>query len=376
MEEILHADPCLIGFSIFSSFDPLTRAIPIEHVVDTISHLQKKYRCNHFAIHDEELPPGRAQQLSAELLKQQVKDVRFYAYGRLGKGYDNEELFSLMKKAGFAAIAWGLESGTQKVLDLMEKNTKLDSIERILQKSHVTGIRNLCFIMFGFPGESREDADETVEFLEENREAIDLVMSGVFALAQQSPISKNPAKWGMRRGKDGVWEKGTGMSDKESHTYHSRFVGSRKLKFRDESGTKLNHMPPSHLMRMLHFLTGSRGIMVLSKAVDLIDENQLNCVYPVVLGDIDEGLLHPVDTTRSFAVNRIKPVKPLKLGQTEMETFKLADGKRSARMILELVSKQAEGGRAGQEKVRELSLTFMKAMFEGRHALGFGEPFP
>ena len=43
---------------------------------------------------------------------------------------------------------------------------------------------------------------------------------------------------------------------------------------------------------------------------------------------------------------------------------------------LELVSKQAEGDRAGQEKVRELSLAFMKAMFEGRHALGFGEPFP
>ena len=351
-------------------------AIPIEHVVDTLSHLQRRYRCNHFAIHDQEVPPVRARQLSVELLERKIENVRLYAYGILGKGYDKEGLFSLMKKAGFAALVWGLESGCQKVLDLMVKNTEIGQIERILHKSHLAGIRNLCFVMFGFPGENREDADETVEFLEENQEVIDLVIAGVFELVEQSPIAKNPEKWGMRLGKEGVWEKGTGMSDEESKAYHQRFMAKRSLTFRDESGTKLNHLPPSHMLRMLHFLMGSRGIMESSRAAELIGKNQLDYIYPVVLGEIEEGVLKTADTMRTFAVNKIKPVKPRRLRQTEMETFKLADGKRSARMILELVSKQAEGDRAGQEKVRELSLAFMKAMFEGRHALGFGEPFP
>jgi hypothetical protein len=338
--------------------------------------LQRRYRCNHFAIHDEELPPGRARQLSVALLERKVENVRLYAYGRLGKGYDKEDLFPLMKKAGFAALVWGLESGCQKVLDLMVKNTEIGSIDRILHKSHLAGIRNLCFVMFGFPGENREDADETVEFLMENQEVIDLVIAGVFALAEQSPIADNPEKWGMRLGKEGAWEKGTGMSDEESKAYHQRFMAKRSLTFRDESGTKLNHMPPSHMLRMLHFLMGSRGIMESSRAAELLDKNQLDCVYPVVLGAIEEGVLKTVDTMRTFAVNKIKPVKPRRLGPTEMETFKLTDGKRSARMILELVSRQAEGDRMGHEKIRASSLAFMKAMFEGRHALGFGEPFP
>jgi radical SAM superfamily enzyme YgiQ (UPF0313 family) len=81
-------------------------------------------------------------------------------------------VFAKMKKAGCIHVTFGIESGSQHVLELMRKKYKIIDADNALRAAHEEGIKVTCNFMFGFPGESREDFRETLDFLSRNRIAI------------------------------------------------------------------------------------------------------------------------------------------------------------------------------------------------------------
>jgi len=118
------------------------KAFSVERTVETIRYLKQKHDCSHFAFHDDELVPSRAKKISGEILKSDLKDISIYAYARLTKGYNNTKLLASLRQAGFSTIAWGLESGSQKMLDLMNKGTNISTMTGILEKSSQNGFMN------------------------------------------------------------------------------------------------------------------------------------------------------------------------------------------------------------------------------------------
>ncbi|MCX6150718.1 MAG: radical SAM protein [Ignavibacteriales bacterium] len=76
-----------------------------------------------------------------------------------------EELIEKMYKAGCWRIFWGFESGSQRVVDLMKKNFKLENAKRIIQTCHKNGIQNLLPLIIGFPGETTEDFISSIDFV-------------------------------------------------------------------------------------------------------------------------------------------------------------------------------------------------------------------
>jgi anaerobic magnesium-protoporphyrin IX monomethyl ester cyclase len=63
-------------------------------------------------------------------------------------------------------VAWvGAESGSQRVLDAMEKGTRVDQIERASTLLRAAGIEVGFFLQFGYPGETREDIDKTLAMI-------------------------------------------------------------------------------------------------------------------------------------------------------------------------------------------------------------------
>jgi hypothetical protein len=117
--------------------------------------------------------------------------------------------------AGLRAVAWGVESGSQRVLDFMQKGTKLEEVEKVLENSKRTGIMNMAYIMFGFPTETEEEAKETIRFLQENQENIDLVSPSTFGLQKESRIYETPEKFGV---KEIMFSKRTVFDDKITYT--------------------------------------------------------------------------------------------------------------------------------------------------------------
>jgi radical SAM superfamily enzyme YgiQ (UPF0313 family) len=70
-----------------------------------------------------------------------------------------------MFQAGCRDVTFGLESGSQRVLDLMRKQATPETAEVVLKNMTEAGIHTLGNFMFGFPGETEEDFQETMRFL-------------------------------------------------------------------------------------------------------------------------------------------------------------------------------------------------------------------
>ena len=78
--------------------------------------------------------------------------------------YVDGPLLQLMKRAGCRLIHFGVESGSARVLAETNKRITLEQIERGIAETKQSGIDQVCFFMFGFPGETAEDMEATIAF--------------------------------------------------------------------------------------------------------------------------------------------------------------------------------------------------------------------
>jgi len=77
----------------------------------------------------------------------------------------DEALLRKLKSAGCIQVEYGFESGSQKMLDLMEKGTKVEDNYRAAELTRKSGMRMLANLITGMPGETKEDFAETLRFL-------------------------------------------------------------------------------------------------------------------------------------------------------------------------------------------------------------------
>ena len=78
------------------------------------------------------------------------------------------ELLRKMKRAGCHHLTYGIESGSQHVLDLMRKRYRIEDADKVVKSTHEAGIQVTCNFMFGFPGETEEDFQQTLKFIKRN----------------------------------------------------------------------------------------------------------------------------------------------------------------------------------------------------------------
>ena len=76
----------------------------------------------------------------------------------------DEELLVNLRDCGCYEVGYGVESGVQRSLDMMRKDQKLEDVERTMGLTRKVGIRTKCFMIIGFPWETRADVDETIRF--------------------------------------------------------------------------------------------------------------------------------------------------------------------------------------------------------------------
>jgi radical SAM superfamily enzyme YgiQ (UPF0313 family) len=76
--------------------------------------------------------------------------------------YVDEEMLSLMGRAGCMLIAWGLESGSEEILRRAHKGYKMEQAHRALQWAHAAGIKNWGYFIIGLPGETLATIRQTI----------------------------------------------------------------------------------------------------------------------------------------------------------------------------------------------------------------------
>jgi anaerobic magnesium-protoporphyrin IX monomethyl ester cyclase len=92
-----------------------------------------------------------------------------------------------------------VESGTQRVLDAMRKGSRVAIMDHVLKEAQSAGIRNLIFLLFGFPSETKEEWEETLRFVEAHRNNIDAISKSSFLLLPNSELFNNPDRYGITR---------------------------------------------------------------------------------------------------------------------------------------------------------------------------------
>ena len=100
----------------------------------------------------------------ADALEKEGLDIPFKCLSRVDLLLRDGEIESLAR-AGCRIVWVGAESGSQKVLDAMEKGSTVEQIREASRRLHEAGIEVGFFLQFGYPGETREEIESTLELV-------------------------------------------------------------------------------------------------------------------------------------------------------------------------------------------------------------------
>jgi anaerobic magnesium-protoporphyrin IX monomethyl ester cyclase len=135
-----------------------------EHVVDEIAWLKRTYRPDHLWIADDifGLKPGWIARF-AELL--QARDAALPFKCLLRADQVTPAVAAALKTAQCRTVWVGAESGSQRILDAMEKGTRVEQVGAATTLLREAGIEVGFFLQFGYPGETRDDIEQTLQMV-------------------------------------------------------------------------------------------------------------------------------------------------------------------------------------------------------------------
>jgi anaerobic magnesium-protoporphyrin IX monomethyl ester cyclase len=138
-----------------------------ENVVDEMIWLKQNYQPDHIWFADDifGLKPGWLAHFG-ELVQARGAQIPFKCLSRADLLTRPGEVATL-KRAGAATLWMGAESGSQKILDAMDKGTRVEQIHEAARLLKAAGVRVGFFLQFGYPGETRADIEKTLRLMRE-----------------------------------------------------------------------------------------------------------------------------------------------------------------------------------------------------------------
>ncbi len=172
------------------------RTKKVEEIIEEIRGLKTKYHCRHFHFTDESYPPALFRKLTRKLVETDM-DIVWTTHMRFEKSLSDEAVWNDARASGCKFLHYGYESGSERVLKLMDKATTKEVIQNSLQRAADAGIWNHVMGFFGFPGETRQEAYDSMRFLEKNKELVHSIGFGTFDLSKHTPVAKDPERFGV-----------------------------------------------------------------------------------------------------------------------------------------------------------------------------------
>ncbi len=153
------------------SNDPYWAFNDMDTVADDIEELSRRYDTRYFFFMNPEINPSYdVADRFADTVIERGLDISWTDCANF-RNMDNR-LLGKLKRAGAVRMIFGFETGSQRMLDLINKDLDIDRAERILAKAHELGIWSQIEIICGFPYETEHDIDMTIEFINKNSEYI------------------------------------------------------------------------------------------------------------------------------------------------------------------------------------------------------------
>ncbi len=142
------------------------------------------------------MSPSYLRRLSKVLAESDL-EISWSAELRLEKSLSQTRLAADLRSSGCVSIAFGFESGCQRILDLLAKGVDLDLVPGLLAELARAGIGAQMMGFIGFPGETEDEALATYHFLERHREHWTLAAIGDFGLTPGAIAAQQPERFGI-----------------------------------------------------------------------------------------------------------------------------------------------------------------------------------
>ncbi|MFO8058754.1 MAG: radical SAM protein [bacterium] len=149
------ADPVYYGHAL--------RLKSPERIVTEMEEIREKYGIRDFLFWSESFTLKR--EWTVRVLNELTRsgaDFRIVCNSRTD--HVDPELLSLMREAGVWMVGYGVESGSQFVLDLMNKKTSVEQNRKAITWTKEAGLQATAHMVIGYPGETRETVQETIDF--------------------------------------------------------------------------------------------------------------------------------------------------------------------------------------------------------------------
>jgi len=167
------------------------RVLPLEHVLSEIEDVVNR-GFSHILLSDDNIlvQPERFRTLMKAIKPFGLK----FRLNQDARAID-EGMMRLAKEAGCCEISFGIETGSQKMLNLMNKQTTVEANRRAILAAKGHGIKTKAYFIVNFPGEDDSTVEETLEFVRQVKPDKWLLSS--FAPLPGSDTFHNPLKYGI-----------------------------------------------------------------------------------------------------------------------------------------------------------------------------------
>lgn len=171
--------------------------LPAARVVEQMQAVHEKYGVQHIFFADEAITPRNLRDVSAALAAAD-SPITWCGCVRFEKAL-TAELLQSMARGGCRMLLFGLETASLPIVERMHKGVQVEQMGRILDEGAAAGLWNHTFFFFGFPGETIEHAQETINFVYAHGHTIHSASPGTFVLERYSPAYLHPEQYGITR---------------------------------------------------------------------------------------------------------------------------------------------------------------------------------
>ena len=155
------------------------------NVVDEMEYLVKKYKVREIMFYDDVMTAKRSHVVGiCEEMLSRGLNVKWEAPARVE--HVDESLLALMHKAGCIRLRYGVESGSEEMLNLMNKNITLKQVKEAFKLTKKAGIETFAYFMVGYAHETPVTMQKTIDFALEL--SPDLVMFTVVTPLPETPL--------------------------------------------------------------------------------------------------------------------------------------------------------------------------------------------
>jgi radical SAM superfamily enzyme YgiQ (UPF0313 family) len=197
-----------------------------EKVARELKEISKEYKTNSFIFMNDNFNPNY--EYTEKLIKElKNQDVNVFWTDCANLTFLNKKLLKDLREVGAVRLIFGIESGSNKILNFVGKRVTMENAEKMIKYSFKLGMVNEVDLIAGLPHETDKDVNDTVNFVKRIMPYVGWFQLTKFMLLE-SKLKQHPEEYGITNMKDNI----TSLEDER--IFPRRFDEINGLKWKEK----------------------------------------------------------------------------------------------------------------------------------------------